>query len=551
MKLLGIFFFCLLYSLSGQAQVLSQDQIESKVQSDLSGLLDKILEPHQYSLQVTAVMDRVNERQLVEGEQLTQPSQLSRTVVPPLPGFDPPANSPQPPSPTQTRQVFRMVEKPVLKALTAHLLLDQSVDKEKSKTIETLARSYLNNSFAGTAHLEMRQTALKGPTASSGLKIDNLSSLAWILVAGLALWLFILLRRRKPALLSGMSPDQLLPLRPEEREVGKSIAANEMMALPPPEKRRERTAFSGVPTNPQYADHRRQLLDAFLKNAFVFRLYFEKLDAIARAELCAALTGPAFNTLMDSLKLKVEDAVEMAPPSEEQVQFYLKNFSEFHEAMRWQEEQFFGFLPHLTTEQLLALVRSQSPVIGALILKFSKPDAAALVLENLEEKSRLSVIDQFERTREMSPDELKSIEKTVRASVRTLPNFILGTARQEQEYWSHLLSSTQDPSKLLLSLEEVRPDLYNKLAKFRFQLQDLPSLPSPLVRKVLDDMENDEIARAFSGQSSDLVAYALNEMPAARRRLLEDQILSYQNVENFEVQKSIETLTRKFREVLA
>jgi flagellar motor switch protein FliG len=292
------------------------------------------------------------------------------------------------------------------------------------------------------------------------------------------------------------------------------------------------------------------LLDAFLKNAFIFRLYYEKLDTITRSELCAALNGPAFNTLMDSLKLKLEETEGIAPPSEDQVQFYLKNFSEFHEAMRWQDEQFFGFLPHLTQEQLLALVQSQSPVVSALILKFSKPDVAASVLEGLTEKFRISVIDQFERTREMSPDELKSIEKMVRSSVKTLPNFILGTARLEQEYWNHLLSATTDPAKLLTSLEEARPDLYEKLAKFRFQLQDLPSLPQPLVRKVLDDIENDEIARAFSGLHSDLIAYALNELPEARRRLLEGQILSYQNVESFEVRKSVDTLTKKFREVL-
>jgi flagellar motor switch protein FliG len=242
--------------------------------------------------------------------------------------------------------------------------------------------------------------------------------------------------------------------------------------------------------------------------------------------------------------------MSVPPPTEEQLQFYMKNFHEFAEILRWQDEQFFGFLNRLTDEQLMSLVKSQSPVVSALILKFCPPGTAASVLNHLDERQRISIIDQFERTREISPNELKTIELSVREAAQRLPNFILGSIRQELDYWTRLLTSTENPGRLLGDLEQSRPDLYEKLARFRFELPDIPSLPAPLVRRVLDEVENDELARALSHQPSDLVQYVLNELSQARRSLIQNQLLSYQNVAGQEIQKSVDHLTRSFREVL-
>ena len=270
---------------------------------------------------------------------------------------------------------------------------------------------------------------------------------------------------------------------------------------------------------------------------------------MARGEICTALKGPAFATLMESLKLSTEESVSQTP-SEEQLQFYLKNFSEFQGALQWQEQQFFGFLPNLTPEQLRALVQMHNPVVGALIVKFCRPEVSALVIDRMPESERSQIIDQFERTREIPPEELRTIENNVRASVALLPNFILSSTGQELDYWTQLLAATSDPEKLLTSLQRVRPDLYEKLARFRFKLEDLPSLPTPLIRKVIDEVENDDLARALSAQSMDLMNYLLTQMPSARRQMVESQILSYQNVRNADVQNSVDHLVRRFREVL-
>lgn len=557
-----------IFALRVQAQVVSQDQIEGKVRADLDSILSKMLEPNQYSVQVSAQVERVNERQMVEGEQITQPPPAQREpVVPPLPGFNPPLSRSPETAPTQMRQVFRTVEHPVLRGLSVSLTLDQGLSSDELDPLQNLVRSYLNNSYPNLVHLSVQRAAMRRPAGTINKFFaersfaDALGLIALLVFACLVVAIIVFLRGRRT---SGNWPGIGTPRNVSPETDGRSGYLNgdvspldhleslrTLRALPSaPERAPERAAFAGVPANATYADSRRQLLDEFLRHTTVFRLYFQKLDEAARAEICSALTGPAFDTLVESLKL-VRSELVVQPPSEEQLQFYVKNFSEFQEALRWQEQQFFGFLPHLTEEQLTALLQSQSPVVGALILKFCNAEISATVLERLSEERQTQIVYQFERTREISADELRTIEQSVRASVATLPNFILSSSKQEVDYWSRLLIATSDPQKLLSTIERARPDLYEKLARFRFQLEDLASLPPPLVRQVIEQVENDELARAMSRLPQDLVGHVLTGLPEARRRLLESQIVSYHNVDNTEVRSSVHDLTKKFREVLA
>ena len=263
------------------AQSLSQDQVESKVRADLESTLTKMIDPSQFSLQVSANVQTRSERQMVEGEQITQPRAATADVhVPALPGFDPaPVAAPE--SPGQMRQVFRTVEKPVLQSVGVTLILGRSVDEAQAKVAQDMARSYLNSSYGNLGHLSVQRANLLVPPGPSLLShFTDFSAVGWLLAFVLAMGLAWLWSRRRRSTIE--APSRLRDVR--ELSADSSLPAGERMpfgsdsdlrlGLPVP-REKERTAFAGVPANPQYADQRRLLLDAFLQNASVFRVTFK------------------------------------------------------------------------------------------------------------------------------------------------------------------------------------------------------------------------------------------------------------------------------------
>jgi flagellar motor switch protein FliG len=187
----------------------------------------------------------------------------------------------------------------------------------------------------------------------------------------------------------------------------------------------------------------------------------------------------------------------------------------------------------------------------ALMLKFMKPLQSADILSELPTELRVQVMQQFPRIKSVAPDELVSIEKNVRARVQELPKFILGAANEDIVFWTKILTHAKNQEEILVDLESNRPDLYEKLARFRFSLDDLTTLPLPLVTKVLDEIDNDDLTKALLSLPGDIKDYVLSEVNPKRQELLRDQLVSYAGLPTEVIQAARFKVTQKFREVMA
>src|SRR5690349_100010 len=82
---------------------------EMRVKADLEESLSHLMTKDNFIVQATATVDTVTERQVVEGETITQQNVNLSVNVPPLPGFQPSPLQAQPQPPSQNRQVYKMV----------------------------------------------------------------------------------------------------------------------------------------------------------------------------------------------------------------------------------------------------------------------------------------------------------------------------------------------------------------------------------------------------------------------------------------------------------
>ncbi|MGE4233685.1 MAG: FliG C-terminal domain-containing protein [Bacteriovoracia bacterium] len=566
-------FFLILISLPAFAS-LDPMMEASKLQNDLESAITRFVPKDSFIVQVNASTETVSEKRLVEGESLVQSGGANEVVVPPLPGFTPPVEQVKQTPPNQTRQVYKMVDRDVLKSLDVQITLDSALSKETVAQVKNFVQSFVAGIFGSKAKIAYHQVQMKGVEASNSLLLSS-AWLPWILF-GLALLglAFLLLRKKKE------QPRPVYPSvvgeEPVERQdsvsdgdykmIGRQNHSGRVSFAPPNsgqlalpagtskssgQSSDPKSKYPALPASETFVDRRYELLQTLLRNASIFRLYYNKLAEAAKLELYAALRGPAFDSLLETLGISIPPgADDLNPPTEEQMLFYLKNFNEFIHANIWQNEQFFGFLQQLSNDHLLTLVRQENALISSLLLKFMKPEQSAFILKSLKSEERIQILEQSSRIASISSEELLSIEEKIRSQANKLPKFLLGISEEEITYWTNVLTHADNQDELLLDLEKSRPELYQKLARFRFHLEDVPSLPQPLTSKVLEEIENDELALALLTCPRDIVDYVLGEIPPNRRTLLNSQLTMYHGLPKEKLKQARVSVTQKFREVM-
>lgn len=551
--------FSVLLALFAAAPAMAETsaEIEQRVRAKIDQLLERVLPEGQYSVQVVAQGERRLERELVEGESVTtNPSRAA--AIPALPGFS--ARPVEAGGGGTTRQTFRMRERFDLESFKVQLLLGDEVSEVAAKRASEALNGFLQLEFPGRFQLTEGRAALRPLRASSSWGLSN--ALPWaLLVAGLlGLGAWALVRGlRRPEENPGIHPE-VVKWSPQAREEKfealpgaggpLAMAPTQPQALPGPDA--GAIAFPPLPATEEFGDRRADLIDAFLANAEIFRAYYQKLDESARTELYAGLRGPAFDSLVENLQLSVPvSVVPSVAPTEGQMGFYLQNFREFLKSFEWEERQFFGFLHHLEDSQVLQLVRQQNPLVSGIVLNFLGPERAGRVLDGLTSQQRLQALGMLEHCRQLPISELRAIEESMRNASAEMPR--LGSFQQniDLKFWGRLLTRAQNQDQILLDLEQVRPELYPQLARFRFKFEDIPSLPKSVVFRILDQVENAELSQAMVDTDPSLLEFVLGSLHADRRQLIEHQVLVSQGLSPAIAEESRNSLTRKFREVMA
>ena len=523
--------------------------LESKIKNDLISMASKIVSLDEFFLTVSSTFTTRRVREVVEGESISQ-NEENPFKMPHLPGFD--LKFRERPEAKRDRQTYKIVEKKTLKSIFIQLSLNNNIPSRVQEQIRTIVSEYLNQNYPGKVNLNFQSITMKKVASKDGFFWQTL--LPWILGGIFILALTAMFLSRSKEKIKKISPSEVYPYHKGENEMSDpqyagaykhnnydkflhSVHGSERVPPLPPSER--------------YIDMRSELLKLFSESSDIFRIYFQNLKGHSRNDIMAALKGPAFSSLLKTLNVNGDLSEDITPPSEESLLFYCKDFKEFIDMHQWQKNQFFGFLHQLTHAQLVTLFKDQNPLIAALMLKFLNPEDAAKILDQFDSDKRIEFLSETSRVEKIPSEELSKIEGMVRGYVESLPKLMLENDQEDSKVWSEILAQAKDQESLLMDIEKVRPELYPSLAKFRFKMEELPSLPTPLISKVLEDSNNEELAMAFAGCPKDIVEFALNELHEKRRNLIESQIASFQGLPPSEIELAKKALVLKFREVMA
>lgn len=551
--------------------------VETKVQVDLENALSRVIPREQFLVRVNTEVGNRVERRIVEGETTTTRPEPTQAPIPVMPGFLPEAQvKPQNPAP-QMRELYRLVETPVLNSVLVHVSFDETVAPETISRCKSLVQEYLREAYPNKAVITFSQIPMlkkktDDPEADRKVASEEEETpeekmwnyARWGALALLAVAVLMLWTRQTAMSAAGArsgggrrapkssnpwdSADALSQMGARgalEAGMNRAMGFARAALAPPP-----------VDQSPDAIEHllearRRKLLNKFLLKSEAFRIYYSRLDDEGRSELYAALNGPAFESLLDGLGLvKMPSEESDATRLDERLAHHERQFEEFAAAKEWQDRQFFGFLSQLSDDQLTALVSHETPLAAALMLRHMKANQSATVLDSLTAHRRVEVLQAVKDVQELPLSKMAAIEREVRQAAQKVPQHSFAKPDEEVNFWGNVLTESRDQESLIADLEHTHPEIAPKLAKYKFKLEDAATLPNGILERVLGDAENDELGLALSTCSQDVVEVLLDAVSPRRRDLLLSQLDTYRGSPADQTQAARVRLTKRFRESL-
>lgn len=507
------------------------------IRLDLERVVGRVLDPSHFSILVSIEQEQVKSRELIEGEDRSTAvvnNAIAAPEAPLLPGFLPrilPPSTPQKPEERIRREVYRDVMRTEVKQVRIYATFDEALTDAERATGERVLREAIQAAVTVPSKIEVSTATLRKN------EIIRSTDLWWKgAVAGLVVLLLLVVsayfasrrRRTEDPSTAGTARDAWpfreatsVPATPVESS-GPRRALPMGRALPPGHTGEN---FPALPASVGFAEKRLKLLQTFLQDANCVGDYLLKLPEASQQELYALLRGPAYDSLLETLKISSPQGAEHLPvPAEEQIEFYQKNFEEFLQARSWQINQYFGFMRTLTLDQQIVLLGGENPLVIAVTLRFMPAEQAALLLDRLSSDLRAQVIQSFPRAAEFPSSEFLAIEERLRGLASRLPGGMHGYSESEVRFWVDLLAQSQDEKRLLQEIQTTRPELYSALLPFQFDLNEIQRVRSGARLQVLENLDNEVLAQALVGESSEVREQVLADLPEPRKRLIEELV---------------------------
>ncbi len=188
-------------------------------------------------------------------------------------------------------------------------------------------------------------------------------------------------------------------------------------------------------------------------------------------------------------------------------------------------EKPFNIARKADTAQLTSLLKGEHPQTIALILSYIQPDKAADVLGEFEPEEQTEIA---ERIGTMSGTNPSIIEKIEQVMENKFSNFIdndteaVGGVHTLVEILNVVGRSTE--KAIIEELEKSQPELADEIKASLFTFEDIVSLATTDVQKVLREVDHDDLVMALKGVSDQLRAFIFGNVSTRAAESLREDI---------------------------
>ncbi|TCO67799.1 flagellar motor switch protein FliG [Caldanaerobacter subterraneus] len=212
----------------------------------------------------------------------------------------------------------------------------------------------------------------------------------------------------------------------------------------------------------------------------------------------------------------------------------------------------FDFIRRADPSQVLNFIQNEHPQTIAMILSYLKPQQAGAILSSLPEKLQAEVAMRIAKMESTSPEVVKEVERILERKLSSLVTQDYTSSGGIQTIVDILNSVDRSTEKNILdTLETIDIELVEEIKKRMFVFEDIVTLDSRSIQRVLREVDNHDIALALKGASEEVQRVIYSNMSKRLAEMIKEDIqymgpVRLKDVE--EAQQRIVNIIRKLEE---
>lgn len=185
----------------------------------------------------------------------------------------------------------------------------------------------------------------------------------------------------------------------------------------------------------------------------------------------------------------------------------------------------FDFIRRADPSQVLSFIQNEHPQTIAMILSFLKPQQAGAILSSLPEDVQSDVAMRIANMEGTSPEVVKEVERILENKLSSLVTQDYTSTGGIQTIVDILNSVDRSTEKNILdTLETKNIDLVEEIKKRMFVFEDIISLDSRSIQRILREVENHDLALSLKGANEDVQRVIYSNMSKRLADMIKEDI---------------------------
>lgn len=191
------------------------------------------------------------------------------------------------------------------------------------------------------------------------------------------------------------------------------------------------------------------------------------------------------------------------------------------------EKRPFEFLRRTAPEQIVAVLRAESPQTVALVVAHLHPTLAAQVLASLPAAAQAETALRIAQLEPISPEVVRQVESQLRQSLDTVGRSDPGAATGVEALADILTHSARSTERNVLDgLDDADAELAEEIRRRLLTFEDIVSLDDRSIQAVLREADQKDLVLALRGVSQEIRERLLTNLSARAAQMVVDDLES-------------------------
>jgi len=208
----------------------------------------------------------------------------------------------------------------------------------------------------------------------------------------------------------------------------------------------------------------------------------------------------------------------------------------------------FEFVRRTDTKNLLSIMQAEKPRTIALILSYMTPNQASEILMELDNDTRVQVVENVAKIESVSPKLVKVVEETFEKQFEFVLNLDytkVGGVDYVADIMNHIDRSNE--KSILGELDRIDQELSTEIRNKMFVFEDIVILSSMDVQKFLREIDLKDLTYAIKGAGQEVKQVIFDNVSSRQRESIQSELEYIRNVRMRDVEEAQQKIVAVIR----